>query len=67
MEEAYIKKVKCFLNELSELTRKHGIKICGCGCCGSPWIEDIRTGNMVDNLEYNDEKQQYEVWIDRWE
>ena len=67
MEEAYIKKVKCFLNELSELTRKYGIKIDGCGCCGSPWIEDIRTGNTVDSLEYDDEKQQYEVWIDRWE
>ena len=27
-----------FLFELAELTRKHGISIGGCGCCGSPWL-----------------------------
>lgn len=39
-----------FLAELTELTRKHGISIGGCGCCGSPWLNlnaqvgDIRSG-----------------------
>lgn len=30
-----------FLEELSELTRKHGIVIAGCGCCGSPSLSDL--------------------------
>lgn len=29
-----------FLLELTELTKKHGIAIGGCGCCGSPWISN---------------------------
>jgi hypothetical protein len=39
-----------FLDELAELTRKHGIAIGGCGCCGSPWLDlhtdvsDLRAG-----------------------
>lgn len=32
-------KVAAFLEELSTLTRKHGVMIGGCGCCGSPWLE----------------------------
>jgi len=27
-----------FLKELAELSRKHGILIGGCGCCGSPYL-----------------------------
>ena len=29
-----------FIIELETLTRKYGISIGGCGCCGSPWLED---------------------------
>jgi hypothetical protein len=29
-----------FLLELRELTRKYGISIGGCGCCGSPWLDE---------------------------
>ena len=29
-----------FLLELRELTRKHGISIGGCGCCGSPFLDE---------------------------
>lgn len=28
-----------FILELTELTRKYGISIGGCGCCGSPWLD----------------------------
>jgi hypothetical protein len=28
-----------FLADLAALTEKHGIKIGGCGCCGSPWLK----------------------------
>lgn len=30
-----------FLEELTELSRKHGILIAGCGCCGSPYLAEI--------------------------
>lgn len=30
--------MKAFLVELSELSRKHGITIGGCGCCDSPYV-----------------------------
>ena len=29
-----------FLRELTALTRRYGIAIGGCGCCGSPWLDD---------------------------
>lgn len=29
-----------FVLELRELTRKHGVSIGGCGCCGSPWLDE---------------------------
>lgn len=43
-----------FVLELRELTRKHGIAIGGCGCCGSPFLDmgadvsDERAGYMED-------------------
>lgn len=30
---------RAFILELTALTRKHGIAIAGCGCCGSPRLE----------------------------
>jgi len=48
-----------FLSELSALSRKHGVAIAGCGCCGSPFLinTDSRNGKYVvdkrnDNLEF---------------
>ncbi len=36
--------VAAFLAELAELTARHGIKIDGCGCCGSPFLSDKKVG-----------------------
>lgn len=29
---------EAFLHDLEHLTRRHGIMIRGCGCCGSPYL-----------------------------
>ena len=36
-------KIDNFIKELAALTIKYGIEIGGCGCCGSPWLNDIGT------------------------
>ena len=48
-----------FINELTELSKKYGLKIGGCGCCGSPWViemtkSEIQRGGYVDQgrLDY---------------
>ena len=49
-----------FLEELAELTKKHGIEICGCGWCGSPWLNDmIGKEDLGGNLYFDDDKQKY--------
>lgn len=58
-------RLELFLNELTELTQKYGIKICGCGCCGSPWLSDEKNEFDTDNLKYNHKKRQYEVPFER--
>lgn len=52
-----------FLKELYKLSNKYGFVIDGCGCCGSPFLRDITTGNAVKwDLEYDEEKETYVVY-----
>lgn len=50
-----------FFKELAELTKKYGLIIGGCGCCGSPWIQDFDGRFIYDDLSYNKETEEYEV------
>lgn len=52
-------RLKAFLQELTALSDKYEIYIGGCGCCGSPWLNDIQAGKYYDNLAYG--KDRYEV------
>ena len=53
-----------FLKELSKLTQKHGFSIGGCGCCGSPWIEDFEEEIYADNLYYYEKEKKYKASYD---
>ena len=53
-------RIENFLKELTELTQKHELAIGGCGCCGSPYIMDMRTNKDLSfkgvekvDLEYD--------------
>lgn len=36
------------LREVQDLCAKRGAAISGCGCHGSPWMEDIASGRKLD-------------------
>ena len=55
------KKCKEFLTELSALTKKYGIRIDGCGCCGSPWLEDDHR-QYGECLDWDNEAQAYTIY-----
>ena len=50
-------KLEQFLNDLTELSKKYGFSIGGCGCCGSPWIFDEESRKIVvEDLYYEHDK-----------
>lgn len=40
-----------FLADLTALTHRYGIQIGGCGCCGSPFLNETKAGDR--NLVYS--------------
>ena len=54
-------KLEAFLKELAELTEKYQLCIGGCGCCGSPWVYSIESGNnfCIDDLMYDSNTKKY--------
>ena len=49
-------KLKAFLQEYEELCRKHSLVIRTCGCCDSPWVDELK-----DESDSMDRKQLDEV------
>lgn len=45
--------IKDFLKDLTKLSRKHKITIGGCGCCGSPYLVEIKKSGryVIENIE----------------
>jgi len=66
-EEYNEENVQEYLSELSALTKKYGIAIHGCGCCGSPIIYGLKNspnlphGYGYDNLKIDEETCCYKV------
>ena len=56
-----MERLEIFLKELAELTKKYNIAIRGCGCCGSPYIDDFEKEFDGENLYFDKEKQIYEL------
>lgn len=42
-----------FLLELTALTKKHGIEIWGCGCCGSPSLSRLSALDYDKRYHYD--------------
>lgn len=38
--KTYVEREQQFIKELTALTKKHKVSIGGCGCCGSPYLDD---------------------------
>jgi hypothetical protein len=49
MDGKRVKELYSFLDELAKLTKKYKFEIGGCGCCGSPFVRDLK---YKDNYVY---------------
>ena len=45
-------KKKLFLIGLEKLTREYGLYVYGCGCCGSPTLEECKPEELDDRAGY---------------
>ncbi len=59
---------KEFIIGLEELTRKTGIVISGCGCCGSPFLseQDITTNQEESGYGWGDSDIQWMAFDDKY-
>ena len=59
MEES----IRNFLTEMSDLTKKYGYIIGGCGCCGSPYLTKVdgEYTPVYENLYFDKENGNYTV------
>jgi hypothetical protein len=55
------KNVETFLKELSALSKRYGIEIAGCGCCGSPYLEDTNGKVLAEDLFFDLKTNDYDA------
>lgn len=51
-----------FLKDLTALAHKHGIIIGGCGCCSSPYLQDIDASDSGSVYQWSGDGSQ-ELWF----
>jgi hypothetical protein len=51
-----------YLNELENISNKYQCFIGGCGCCNSPYIDNLYTIGVCD-INYNGKKLEYDLYI----
>jgi len=60
---------EAFLEELNQLTRKHGIHIWGCGCCGGPALVGLTEKETSPDHRYRfddaEESDGHIEWADK--
>lgn len=56
-----------FLTELGELSKRYGIVIGGCGCCGSPYLDYEEGGEVVYASDLKFVNRAYEVAIEQYQ
>ena len=56
-----VKKYEQFLKELSELSKKHGVYIAGCGCCNSPYLTEVELEDSDGELCWDKDKKEYYI------
>lgn len=55
-------RIENFMAALTELAYTHGIYVDACGCCNSPWLTDIETGeDLAEHLDFRNGKYTYTV------
>jgi hypothetical protein len=60
-------KYEAFLEELTALSKKHGLIISGCGCCGSPRVTEIDEDSGPGPYIFDEEDEGKLHWPDkRW-
>lgn len=53
-------RIEGFLKELSSISKKYGLTIGGCGCCGSPFVTDVLTNNdVMEEIRFDSNTQKY--------
>lgn len=59
----FSEKEREFLIGLEELTRRTGIAVVGCGCCGSPGLDHLQDDEFPPEAGYGHESMRDFEWI----